>query len=323
MNMLRTYALQILLAATAVVGCSNGDDPVGGSGTGTISGKVVDVMGLPIAGATIVSVPSTQTVTSGADGSFSLGNVAAGSYSIGVVKSGYQSDTQTLSVSGGNTSTLTSRLPEEGLIAAYSFNGSVEDVSGRGHNGTNVGATPATNRFGEASSAMAFGGNAFISIPHAIDLNFGSSTSFTATAWVRFSSSQPDYAGILSKMVGGLRAPFSGFQIFVINSSTAGAQVETIESRNDINGRSSIGDDRWHMMTLVVSRPQATAWLYVDAVVENEHPSSTLQADLANTDPMIIGKDRTSARFFNGEIDDIRLFNRALSQAEVQALYNR
>jgi hypothetical protein len=216
----------------------------------------------------------------------------------------------------------TGSLSGPGLIAFYPFNNDANDESGRGHDGIVEEARFTTDRFGHDSSALFFNGsNAFVMVPHADDLNFGTSTDFTLAAWVRFDTYEPEYAGIISKMIPGSAQPFRGWQLGIGGGSQAVAQVESsIGWNGDVTGSTSLDDGRWHVMSLVVQRASQKMTLSVDGVVEATLPAPMLSGSLDNTTQLFIGKDRNSTRFFKGSIDDVRIYNYALSDTEVQSL---
>ncbi len=92
--------MMMLLAA---VSCETTD--IDSNITGSIYGKVTDaVTGEMIASATITITPSGTSTTTGSDGTFEFANLDPDQYSIQVQKSGYNSNSKTINVIGGNTS---------------------------------------------------------------------------------------------------------------------------------------------------------------------------------------------------------------------------
>jgi hypothetical protein len=70
------------------------------------------------------------------------------------------------------------------LVASYPFNGNPNDASGNNNNGTVFGASPTTDRFGNANGAYSFNGTSsnYIQVPHSTSLELGSGP-FTLSAW--------------------------------------------------------------------------------------------------------------------------------------------
>ena len=79
-----------------------------------------------------------------------------------------------------------------------------------------------------------------------------------------------------------------------------------------------ICDNDWHLV--VFSRNNDQFRFYVDG--EHEH-SFTGNSNPLKNEELDLGRSLWSnALYFHGYIDDVRIYNRALSAAEVQALYN-
>jgi len=71
-----------------------------------------------------------------------------------------------------------------GLVAYYPFDASADDLSGNGNNGTNNGAVPTADRFGNVNSAYSFSA-ASITIPYAAGFNIPPNGQFTISAWAQ------------------------------------------------------------------------------------------------------------------------------------------
>jgi hypothetical protein len=66
-------------------------------------------------------------------------------------------------------------------------------------------------------------------------------------------------------------------------------------------------------------RRSGLLYLYVDGVLQTTSGSSS--ANVTNTASFIIGGDSSTYRYFDGVIDDVKVFNRALSAGEIGELY--
>ncbi|MDA7679797.1 hypothetical protein N8622_00905 [bacterium] len=205
---------------------------------------------------------------------------------------------------------------EEGLVAYYPFNGNANDESGNGNDGTVHGATLDVNRHGESGKAYSFDGeNDYITYER-IDSNFNQ---FTITAWAK------------PKSAGGLR--------YIIDNGSlengAGAAFR-LELMNEgiLYYALGIGDkwehkpsgynsgwklDQWTQFTL--SHNGNSCVLYQNGLkissIENKY-----NVTLGNG-TIFLGKEGFSnSYFFDGSIDDVRIYNRALSELEVKELYD-
>jgi hypothetical protein len=86
-------------------------------------------------------------------------------------------------------------------------------------------------------------------------------------------------------------------------------------------GTTSVGDGGWHNIIGVYDGAGGSARICVDAVQQIAGPlSSTPNTGTAN--PWRIGLFQGGGQYFKGAIDDLRIYNRALSGADVQALFD-
>jgi hypothetical protein len=218
-----------------------------------------------------------------------------------------------------------------GLMAYFPFDGNANDASGNGNNGVVFGATLGTDRFGNAGSAYQFNGsNAVITVSGLSSTNL---TGLTLSVWVNafaypsldgpiinkwrgFSYSLEDYS--LTLTTGGLVTFANGR-----HGTGYGALPNhcTITTTNHL----SLG----HWYHIVVTLDSAgTGTLWVNAILSIQ--DNILQLLPPATEPPRIGISLYTSGSpyngaiegdFNGLIDDIRVYNRALSPSEVQQLY--
>ena len=180
--------------------------------------------------------------------------------------------------------------------------------------------TFAPNRRGEEGKAARFDGSrSQVTVPHhAID-DFSSKTSFTVNAWVRTESEQEPFAGIIAKQDAGYAAPFyQGYQMSVYDDERVEMAVASRTARKELY-TPPINDGNWNMITHVVNAEAGTFELYLNGVRIDS--TSWTGGAITSTSWTHIGKDRTSARYFKGLIDDVSVYRRALSAAEVARLF--
>ena len=79
-----------------------------------------------------------------------------------------------------------------------------------------------------------------------------------------------------------------------------------------------MNDGEWHYVVGV--RDGSNLHMYVDGVLENT--GSISDSDYSNNSPITIGAYNSGDYYFSGSIDDVRIYNRALSEGEVKALYD-
>jgi len=200
---------------------------------------------------------------------------------------------------------------QEGLVAYYPFNGNANDESGNGLDGEVNGATLAADRHGKPNTAYSFDGTddvieiqedpAFEGNSHAISLWFKSSTPQITQGRILICK---DGTG------GGSRQ----WQIAEISGHRVKAHVWTSDGMKDIDSVLRYTTSKWCHVIQVWDGKKLK--LYVDGIFDSETPAI---GPIANGDePILIG----SADRFQGFIDDVRIYNRALSEEEVAGLYD-
>jgi hypothetical protein len=220
------------------------------------------------------------------------------------------------------TSTCTPNI-NTGLVAQYDFTGNANDVSGNGNNGTVNGATLVADRFGNANSAYLFDGSSnYINIVNNSALNFSNTVSFSISSWIKLSGSNANYSGIVTKMDGS----GNGFQ-FVIGDNLTLNKLATEFGQGVVgvgfSGNQNLNDGLWHQVMYIVDRLNNKVSFYVDNNLDAQVTSTNVSAaNINNTSDLKIGVDRTMTDYFNGIMDDIRIYNKALSACDIDSLFN-
>jgi len=196
-----------------------------------------------------------------------------------------------------------------GLVAAYAFNegagSTVADASGNNNTGTISGATWTTGgRFG---SALVFnGGSAVVTIPSAASLQL--TTGMTLEAWVYPTSMLSWWRSIVDKNVDQYYLMASSDQNRPAVGGTWGA------GNRNLYGPAALPLNTW--THLAATFDGTTVRLYVNGV---EVASQTQTTPLTtSTATLQIGGDAYSGENFAGRIDEVRIYNRALSPSEIQ-----
>jgi len=198
----------------------------------------------------------------------------------------------------------------EGLVAYYPFNGNANDESGNEHSGIIQGATLTTDRFGNIDSAYSFNG-----IDNNIELENTASydmfSGFSLVAWVKFTNSAPQ--SIISKHRNYILNSYNicTWERIVLNTNNRSTYIETPTTYNDGN---------WHFVVGIYNgagNTDATSFIYVDGVLM---VSGDTVYTIGSTENLRIGSD-SSLSFFNGTIDDVRIYNRPLTETEIKELY--
>src|SRR4029077_15796014 len=222
--------------------------------------------------------------------------------------------------SGSPTPTPTPTPPPPvGLVAAYNFNqGSgttVTDASGNGITGNIIGATWTTG--GRNGNALSFNGSSsYVDLGNPGLLQI--TGSMTWSAWVKAAADPAGDGQIVAKSnnVSGWQLKTSHdtgpqtFGVAVARANNAFAQrySTTVRSLNV-----------WYHVAGVYNAAARTLDIYVNGILNNGTLSGTIPTRQVIPGVNVNIGRRSGGFYFNGVIDDVRIYNRALSQAEIQA----
>jgi hypothetical protein len=213
------------------------------------------------------------------------------------------------------TNLTIAQIPTDGLKGYWPFNNNANDVSGNGNNGTVNGATLAIDRNGIANSAYSFDGiDDYITIINENNFDFGTSD-FAISVWIKTSDVSIDgqYRRIIDK---GL---VSGFAVYVRSDNKIG--VDVYKTTTGFYS-SEIANNSWHHIVLNFDRDNMVK-VYFDNSLIGQSSISVENRALSNAYSLIIGsrsQNLTQGRW-KGQIDDLRIYNRLLTDLEIGELY--
>lgn len=222
-------------------------------------------------------------------------------------------------------STSIAQIPTSGLIGQWLFTGNANDDSGNSNNGTVYGASLTTDRFGNLNSAYSFNGTTnYISIPSTSTL-----TTFTngqsISVWVKISVLPTN--GKENIIIDKRDNSNKYYQVFLSDYGNADvavyryAQSGAVSSQGNNINFSSLPINQWFNLTYTTDL--TTTKCYLNGVLFNTFVAYSTIA--SNSNPLLIGKSNQSFSSdspFAGSLDDIRIYDRELSQNEVLAIYN-
>ncbi len=206
--------------------------------------------------------------------------------------------------------------PPAGLVSWWTLDGHARDALGR-----NPGDGRGAATFAPGIDVLGFslnGTRGDVYIGHRSTLDLGSGD-FSVGFWMKTAAANAQ--AILNKRDGcpGL----GGFWgIRMTNNGRLQAEVAGIGSFSyEILSASPANDGNWHHVALV--RQGASARLYLDGQLSGSVDTKDVLV-VNNTGPMLIGSDPCidvePTRFYSGVIDEVELFNRVLSTADMQAI---
>ena len=216
-----------------------------------------------------------------------------------------------LSAPSAQVAGIVSAAPPPGLVAAYAMdeNGGTTIGDKAGTNvGTVSGPTWAAGKFG---SALSFDGvNDIVNIPDAASIDL--TTAMTLEAWVRPTTLGSGWRTVLLKEQPGNYV----YALYgTTNASRPSGNVIAGGVDHDLRGNSPLALNTWaHLAT---TYDGTTLRLYVDGVLAGSEAATGAIA--TSTGALRIGGNAIWGEYFAGLIDEVRIYNRSLTQAEIQS----
>jgi hypothetical protein len=213
-------------------------------------------------------------------------------------------------------------IPTSGLVAYYPFNGNANDESGNGNNGTLLsGAILTSDRNGNANKACSVNpGYVRIADNNSLDL-----ANFTLSIWFKPEGVTSAFNCLIGKNYaiayaigfdsggsGACPAPagtkrpmrvYAGQNVFYFSASDF-----------------TCGSNTWYHAAVTYNNSTGVVQLYVNGSFIQS--GSITAGSIGNsTDPLAIGQDGHYSDKFTGDVDEVCIYNRVLSQTEVNQLY--
>ncbi|WP_188928390.1 LamG domain-containing protein [Puia dinghuensis] len=225
-----------------------------------------------------------------------------------------------------------------GLVAYYNFNGgSLHDSSGYKNDIIFNNATPTTDRFGHANNAYLFDGStSYMQVHNSASLNPDNLTIYAIVKINGFYQGGCHGNEILGK---GSPDNVNGFYVMRYSDTLNNCSSSVVDTQHEF-AIGSFGDNNpqgsgaWagdHSSPLQTSTwykfaftyDGATARFYVNGVLKGSYTKTVAMTD--NAYDLFIGKhnDPYAPYWFNGVIDEIRIYNRALPQQAITQLVNQ
>lgn len=214
-----------------------------------------------------------------------------------------------------------------GLVAKYSFNGgNANDEIGTNHGLVNN-ATLSTDRFGNANKSYTFNGSTSsisLGTSSVIHPTVGSISLWANITGLSNSGTGYNYNPIfVMKNTGGASSYFEGCALYARITDGRGAVVatdySTITERYFFTANPMTPNAWTHY---VVTYGNDSLALYINGQLENKIYKG-FASTFSTLDPFLLGNSDVASnnRYFTGSIDDVAIYNRVLSAAEVNALF--
>jgi hypothetical protein len=204
----------------------------------------------------------------------------------------------------------------DGLMAYYPFSGNTNDTSGNGNNGSGSNLSLTTDRFNNTNSAYTFNGsNSQVSIPDSQTLN--PSKQISISLWVKQggANGSNSYQAVISK---GLNNTVDDYGIRMSREFRMFGELRTDAFYNTYSDtQSQVTAGQWYMLTMTYNG--SNLLFYENTAQKGNSPPVSGNINDGSL-AVLIGNNGGEA--FKGVIDDVRIYNRALTQAEINTLYH-
>jgi hypothetical protein len=208
-----------------------------------------------------------------------------------------------------------------GLLARWPFDGTLADVTGHGWRLTAVGNAALTNApVKQGTLSLVLDGNGDYGYTAPLPLG----DAFTLTAWVFVPSNAPNIQTVAANSGSGGSA--NGFRFYVNGySSNPGDGKICVETGNGSVGlgafsaAGAVAKDQWQHIAAVISRSEGTATLYRNGIAVI---TGSIRNDFTNSSALYLGGMGGNNYPFRSNMDDFRVYDRALSSNELAVIVN-
>ena len=210
----------------------------------------------------------------------------------------------------------------EGLVGAWLFDADsatkAKDASGKGHDGEFMGNAK-LDKNGKFGSALSCDGTeAYVMVANHDDFIF--SGDFTIACWFQNSVPPSDHSGIVTKGydkpsgAGGDAKPW--YLVYFLTSGTVDLYLRDTKATNSrAQGKTPVNDGKWHHITAMKAKDKVK--VYVDG--KEDGTAAAVDANYGeNGQPLVFMVH--FHRWINGMLDEVAIFNRALSEGEIASI---
>ena len=221
-----------------------------------------------------------------------------------------------------------------------------DDADPDENDGTISGAAYVNSPFSKALSFNS-GSSNYVSIENESKFDFIRTGAFTIEAWIKTNTSGSGISEIVSKMANS--SPFKGYEFFMLNNTgkLRGLLVNSCQTFTNSNGygvcdniayaegSTLVNDNKWHHVAMVYDGTTFVSASNIKFYVDGSPDVSTILTDsdssvlyntlsdiIKNNIPLNIGSRNNQTSYFNGFIDEVVVYNRALSASEVFTRYS-
>ena len=200
----------------------------------------------------------------------------------------------------------------DSLIAHYPFNGNCNDTM-ENHNGSpnssGISYTKGINNSSNSAIKISGINNGYVNLGNDAALQFKNDGQHTLSLWIKMATSN-SYRAVLVKS-----SEYDEWDYGIIVNNGV---PYTGKGYLDLYALSYINNGKWHH--LVATYNNGHHKLYVNGVLEKDYPGGSINESSGN---LILGqKGDALSNQYDGDVDELKIFNKALSAEDIAKLYN-
>ncbi len=213
---------------------------------------------------------------------------------------------------------IPSYIPKDSLVGWWPFNGNANDESGKGNNGKVTGAKLTTDRNGNSNQCYSFDGvNDYVDCGSSKSLN--PTGNFTVSLWINANNFTNDH-GLISNFNNG-----GGIDL-ITSADNSIPPLDKIRwmDQGGFLFTTSLTEQKWYHLIAIFDATNKEKSIYLDGKLFAKGKSniSTIKSSDIN---MFIGSHLAAIVNYwswDGKIDDVCMWNRALDSNEVKSIYS-
>jgi hypothetical protein len=220
------------------------------------------------------------------------------------------------------TETLPSYVATDGLVAWWGFNGHANDISSNNNDLLGIASTLTSDRRGNSNSAYSFAGDGYLRAAGSTSINaIETADKFSFSMWFKNQNADPNAVFALIDKYNELND--KGWEVFVAQDFIEFI-VGTTNTIGYVAGNDctpTIGVDQWLHLVFTYDKAATKGKLYIGGTQVCDR---TINVDITTTNngPFYIGLSRNGDdEYTTGRFDDVGLWDRVLTAAEVTQLY--
>jgi hypothetical protein len=315
------YIFHRELSSTEITTLYNSPEGIG-SNSPVCNGGTLNLTSTAIASATYSwTGPNSFSSSSQNPNVTAMSTVKEGVYAVTVTAAGCNATGYTTAKINYNLGPAISQIPASGLLHRYKFDGNANDENATNHGSLQNTPTLTTDRFGIANRAYAFNGSSQYMTSN---LTYTNPNDLSFSLWFRTNTSQGGRLIGLGASQTGASSTYDR-HLYMNNAGQLYFGVNPTPLKT-VQTTASYNDSLWHHVVATLSST-AGIRLYVDGVLIGTDATAT-SGQAGYNGYVRVGYDNVtgwpsapSSAFFNGSIDDILIYNRALNSTEVTTLY--